>query len=88
MSENDSIKQQIIEMFRESVIIQSLATILTLSTLCILYLAPLFRPGIEINVPDSLYVITGTILGYWFKAKDRYAQQKMVKAANVSPDSS
>ena len=65
-------RNQIIQMFRESIIVQSLITLLVVGTVCAMFLAPLFQPDITIQVPESLYVIVGTVLGYWFKTKDRY----------------
>lgn len=70
-------RDQIIQMFRESIIVQSLLTLLVVGTACAMFLAPIFLPETTIQVPESLYVIVGTVLGYWFKTKDRYNSEQM-----------
>lgn len=65
-------RNQVIELFRESIIIQSMITLIVVSTLCIMILAQAIRPEIDVRIPESLYIIVGTILGYWFKTKDRF----------------
>lgn len=69
-------RNQLIQMFRESIIVQSLITLLVVGTVCAMFLAPLFQPDVVIQVPESLYVIVGTVLGYWFKTKDRYNSEQ------------
>ena len=71
-------KNQLIEMFKSSIIVQSTITLIVVLTVCALYLAPIFNPELIVDgesiteVPSELYVIVGTVLGYWFKTKDRF----------------
>ena len=60
------------DMFRESVIIQSVATIMLLGTCCAIYLVPVLRGQSAGEVPPLLAALTGTVMGYWFKAKAAY----------------
>ena len=70
-------RYQILEMFRTSIIVQSLITLIVISTICIMFLAPVFNPELIVDVPESLYIIVGTVLGYWFKTKDRFNSEQL-----------
>lgn len=69
-------KSQLIDLFRESIIVQSLVTLLVVTTMCVMYLSPLLWPGSDVQIPESLYVLVGTVLGYWFKTKDRFNSEQ------------
>lgn len=71
-----STRDQIVQLFRESIIIQSLITLIAVSTVCIMFLAPIFQPEHNIEIPASLHILVGTVLGYWFKTKDRYNSEQ------------
>ena len=68
----------LLELWRESVIVQSIITLLSVITLCMWFLVPLFRGDAldTIKVPGELMLVIGTILGYWFKTKSEYQAQK------------
>lgn len=76
----------LVDLFKTSIIVQSLVTLLLLCTICVLWLAPVIRPELAdtLKVPDALYVVVGTVLGYWFKTKDKFnaqqAQQELLVA--------
>jgi hypothetical protein len=69
-------KATLLDLFRESIIIQSLVTLFVVTTMCTMYLSPILWPGSAVEIPESLYVLVGTVLGYWFKTKDRYASEQ------------
>lgn len=74
-------KDRMLDLLEKSILVQSTVTLLMLSTVCTLYLVPVFRGGEPGTVPESLLVITGTVMGYWFKTKDRFnAEQKAAEA--------
>lgn len=64
--------QEFLKMFRESIVVQSLATAMLLGTVCAMYLVPLFRNGSSGEIPPLLAALTGTVMGYWFKSKALY----------------
>ena len=77
----------LLELWRESVIVQSIITLLSVITLCLWFLVPLFRGDAldTIKVPGELMLVIGTILGYWFKTKSEYRAQKTAeKLAQVN----
>lgn len=54
------------ELMRESVITQSLVTLILISTLAYMYVS-------KIPIPETLSSITFIVLGFWFGAKSQQA---------------
>jgi hypothetical protein len=54
-------------MFEESIIVQSLITLILVSAISYLFVT-------ERNVPDALLQLTLIVTGYWFGAKQSFAQ--------------
>jgi hypothetical protein len=73
----------VLELWRESVIVQSIITLLSIVTLCLWFLIPLFRGDAldGISVPGELMLVIGTILGYWFKSKSEYQARRIAEEA-------
>ena len=71
---NKKMSERFYDLLKESIIVQSILTVMFSGTLCTMYLVPLLRgtPTGEIEIPGALLTLTGAIIGYWFKAKDRF----------------
>lgn len=67
------------ELFKSSVIIQGLVTAVLIITICIMVLW-----GRE--VPKELWLLTGTVVGYWFGAKNNLTIQKIVETQAQAVD--
>ena len=70
-----SMKTKFFELLEQSIIVQSILTVMLSATVCTMYLVPMFRgvPMKEIEIPGALLTLTGAIIGYWFKAKEQFA---------------
>ena len=64
--------EEFLKLYRESVIVQSLATVMLLGTVCTMYLVPLFRDGAGGEIPPLLAGLTCMVIRSWFAAKERY----------------
>ena len=63
-----------LDMFAESIIIQSLITALLITTLCFLWIySATCSPLREVTVPSELLQITMIVLGFWFGQKTQVA---------------
>lgn len=74
-----STKERLMELFAESVIVQSLVTLLLLTTVCAWYLIPLWRNQAITPVPSLLAALTGTAVGYWYKSKAELQLRRTVR---------
>ena len=80
MSEEKEVKvtfwQRVLELFEDSIITQSLLTILFGGALVYMYIA-----GKEI--PDAFLTLTAGIIGYWFKSKNDLQIKRIAAATQV-----
>ncbi len=72
-------KERLMELFAESVIVQSLVTLLLLTTVCAWYMVPLLRSQEVTAVPNLLAALTGTAVGYWYKSKAELQLRRTVR---------
>jgi len=56
------VADELLKLLRESVLVQSLLTLLVVATVCGLIIC-------QRDVPKELWMLTGTIIGYWFRSK-------------------
>lgn len=61
--------------FEESIIVQSVVTLMLLGTICFLYIYGTVN-GMDIKIPGELLTFTGIVMGYWFKSKDQVQQYR------------
>jgi uncharacterized membrane protein len=73
VSEKQTFWGAMLELFKSSVIVQSLLTLVVVGTICILVLTARV-------IPEELWALTGVIVGYWFGSKNNITMQKMVEA--------
>lgn len=66
--EEGSFWDRFLDMFAESIIIQSLVTALLILTLCYLWIYSAINQGV-VEVPPELLQITMIVLGFWFGQK-------------------
>jgi len=57
------------ELFRESIIVQSLVTLGMVTTICVMYL-------MERPVPQELWAAAMLILGFWFGSKTAFTKRE------------
>ena len=62
------------ELFKSSVIVQSLVTLLLVATICYLYIT-------QAEVPDGLYQLSGIVVGFWLGSKASYNVEQNRQAA-------
>lgn len=62
-----------VDLLRESVLVQSAATLLLLTVVCVLVLQGR-------QVPDVISLALGTVMGYWFKSKQSLETAKNTAA--------
>lgn len=60
------------DMFQSSVIIQSIITLMLVTTVVVMTLKLQ-------DIPKEIWGITGLILGYWFRSKSDYAVEKQIR---------
>ena len=72
-------KERLMELFAESVIVQSLITLILLVTICVWYMVPLLRGQEVVEVPNLLAALAGTAVGYWYKAKSELQLRRTVR---------
>jgi hypothetical protein len=60
------VKSRLLRMFEESIIVQSLITLILISAISYLFVT-------ERSVPDALLQLTLIVVGYWFGAKQSFA---------------
>jgi hypothetical protein len=68
-----SIADKLIELLKESTLIQGTVTIGVIAVICVLYLS-------NREVPQTLVDIVMVIVGFWFGSKTNLAYQKGMKA--------
>ena len=64
--------EEFLKLYRESIVTQSLATLLLLSVCAAIWLVPVFQGKLPGRVPPLLAALTGTVMGFWFKGKTQY----------------
>lgn len=74
--------EEFLKLYRESVVTQSMATLLLLGVCAVIWLVPVFRGELPGEIPALLAGITGSVMGFWFKAKTQY--QAGVTAGRVA----
>lgn len=74
-----NVKERLMELFAESVIVQSLITLILLVTICAWYMVPLLRGQEVTAVPNLLAALTGTAVGYWYKSKSELQLRRTVR---------
>lgn len=62
-----SICNRLLDMLKESVIVQSLVTLALVVTLCIMWTK-------QLEVPKELTLLTFSVVGFWFGSKIAYRQ--------------
>ena len=69
-----SMRDRFFDLLKESIIVQSVLTVMLSATMCTMYLVQMLRdvPADEIEIPGALLTLTGAIIGYWFKAKEQF----------------
>lgn len=71
------VKEELLKLLRESVLIQSLLTLLVVGTVCALTIA-------NREVPKEIWMLTGTIIGYWFRSKTDHSVNQTLQSLNAS----
>ena len=62
--------EEFLKLFRESIVVQTVATVLLLATCCACVLVPLFRTGEPGTVSPIVAALTGAVMEYWFRTRD------------------
>jgi len=70
--EEGSMVDRILDLFKESVLLQSLVTAVLIITCCMLWIT-------ERVVPNELLLMTTTVVGFWFGQKNQVVGAKMAK---------
>lgn len=60
------------DLLAESIIVQSIITLLLVATICIMYLR-------NLPIPHDLQILTFTVVGFWFGQKVQFKSLKVLK---------